>query len=301
MFVSRKKLLCIPLQAFHYHNLSRPSAAISSYLYQTPKLTQLSCFTSAPTMSAKTPPLDLLTLAFSSAAEFEAFLEREHATTPGLHLKLAKKSSGIASISAAEAVEVALCFGWIDGRANRLDDDWWTVRYTPRRPKSMWSQKNVGTIGRLLEQGRIRPAGLAAVEAAKVDGRWKRAYAGPASITVPDDFATAVAGDAAAAAFFEGLNKSDRYSVVWRVQTASPKFRTKRIEVLVQTLAAGKVPGGEAKLAGKSRKNTAFQKAVKTTTTVKRQVSSSRQPKSLGTVQDGRVRQPRREGLRRRL
>lgn len=264
-------------------------------------------FYSALKMSAKSSTPDLPTRSFSSPAEFEAFLEQAHATAPGLYLKLAKKSSGIPSISGAEAVETALCFGWIDGRANRVDDDWWTVRFTPRRSKSIWSQKNVHSIGRLTEQGRMRPAGLATVEAAKADGRWERAYAGPATIVVPDDLATALTADPAAAAFFAGMNKSDRYAVLWRVQTASPKSRPNRIEVLVQTLAAGKRPGAEAKLVEKSAKSNRVQKTTTTSTTKtklgKRQGSSSDKLESSRPVQyDHSVQssQPRREGLRRR-
>lgn len=197
----------------------------------------------------KAPPTDLPTHAFSSPADFEIFLEAEHATCAGFHLKLAKKSSNIPSITAAEAVEVALCFGWIDGRANGLDDKFWLVRYTPRRAKSIWSQKNVNTVARLIEEGRMRPAGIAAVETAKADGRWDRAYAGPATIVVPEDFQVALDAVPAAKAFFDWLNKSQRYSVLWRIETASPKARLGRIEALVQMLATGKVPGdkGEQK------------------------------------------------------
>ena len=135
-------------------------------------------------MSIKPLPSDLPVYSFSTIKDLELFLEPEHSTSSGFYLKLAKKASGIQSVSAAEAVETALCFGWIDGRANGLDQDWWLVRYTPRRAKSNWSQKNVNTVSQLLEQGRMRPAGLAAVETAKADGRWERAYAGPATITV---------------------------------------------------------------------------------------------------------------------
>jgi uncharacterized protein YdeI (YjbR/CyaY-like superfamily) len=206
-------------------------------------------------MSAKPLPSDLPIHCFSTANELEAFLERKHSTAPGFYLKLAKKASGIPSVSAAEAVETALCFGWIDGRSNGYDQDWWLVRYTPRRSKSIWSKKNVNTVGQLLEQGRMRPAGLAAVEAAKADGRWARAYAGPATMTVPDDFATALAVEPAAVSFFESLNKSDRYSVLWRVQTASPKSRCKRIGTMVQMLAEGKWPATLAPSVEKRKKN----------------------------------------------
>jgi uncharacterized protein YdeI (YjbR/CyaY-like superfamily) len=179
--------------------------------------------------------------AFVSAAEFAAWLDTEHARVPGLYVQIAKKSAGVPSVTATEAVEVALCFGWIDGRANRVDDDWFTVRYTPRRPRSVWSQKNVATVARLVAEGRMRPAGLAAVEAAQADGRWDRAYAGPATATVPDDLAAALAANPGAAAFFAGLDKTNRYSVLWRVHTAAtPQTRGKRIAACVQMLAEGR-------------------------------------------------------------
>lgn len=193
---------------------------------------------SSPTQNPTKPlPTDLPIRAFPSISEFEAFLEREHTTARGIHIKFAKKASGIASISAAEAVETALCFGWIDGRANPFDDKWWLGRYTPRRAKSTWSQKNVNTVERLTEKGRMRPAGIAAVEAAKADGRWDRAYAGPATIAIPDDLATALKADAAASAFLDNMAKSDRYSILMRLQIASPKLREQRIKNLVEKLA----------------------------------------------------------------
>ena len=181
------------------------------------------------------------TRAFPTAADFDAWLAAEHDRAPGLFVKLAKKSSGIPSLTAAEAVEVALCHGWIDGRGNRVDDVWFTVRYTPRRAKSVWSQKNVETVARLIAEGRMRPAGLVAVEAAQADGRWDRAYAGPATATVPHDLAAALAADPGAAAFFAGLDKTNRYSVLWRVHTAAtPQTRAKRIAACVQMLAEGR-------------------------------------------------------------
>jgi uncharacterized protein YdeI (YjbR/CyaY-like superfamily) len=181
------------------------------------------------------------TRAFPSAADFDAWLAAEHDRAPGVFLKIAKKSAGIPSITAAEAVEVALCHGWIDGRSNRVDDDWFTVRYTPRRPRSVWSQKNVETVARLIADGRMRPAGLAEAEAAQTDGRWARAYAGAATITVPDDLAAALAAEPAAEAFFAGLDKTNRYSVLWRVHTAStPLIRAKRIATCVAMLAEGR-------------------------------------------------------------
>lgn len=200
-----------------------------------PRVSSISMPAQANT-TTKAPPTDLPIRAFSSADEFETFLEREHTTAAGIHLKFAKKTSGIASVSGAEAVETALCFGWIDGRANPFDENWWLVRYTPRRAKSIWSQKNVNTVARLVEEGRMRPAGTAAVEAAKLDGRWDRAYAGPATMTIPDDLATALKADPAASAFLESMTKIDRYTLLLRLQTSSTKTRDQRIRTLVEKL-----------------------------------------------------------------
>ena len=130
---------------------------------------------------------DLPVLTFKSAVDFEAWLEERHGTSKGIWLKFAKKGTGIESISRAEAVEVALCFGWIDGQTASLDDAYWLQRYTPRRPKSKWSQINREKAEALIAQGRMRPAGLKEVEAAKDDGRWDQAYVSPKNMTVPED------------------------------------------------------------------------------------------------------------------
>ena len=187
-----------------------------------------------------TMPTDLPVLPFADQAALEAWLEAEHATAPGLYVRIAKKSSGVPSVNWEQMVEVLLCFGWIDGRANRLDDSFYLQRITPRRAKSVWSLKNVATVERLTAEGRMRPAGLAVVEAAKADGRWERAYAGPATITVPDDLAAALDAAPAARTAFAGLTGQDRYSVLHRVHTATTeKTRAKRIAALVDTLATG--------------------------------------------------------------
>jgi uncharacterized protein YdeI (YjbR/CyaY-like superfamily) len=201
-------------------------------------------------MTSKPLPTDYPYHTFSCKDDFETFLDRQHNTAPGIYLKLAKKKSGIPSITAAEAVEVALCFGWIDGWTRGIDEDWWMIRYTPRRSKSIWSQKNVDTVARLVAEGKMRPAGLACVEAAKGDGRWGRAYDGSATITVPKDFEEALGLEPTAKAFFETLSRTDRYSVLWRVQTSSPANRAKKIDAMVQMLATGSVPGRPATSAG---------------------------------------------------
>jgi uncharacterized protein YdeI (YjbR/CyaY-like superfamily) len=267
-------------------------------------------------MAPKPAPPDLPTHSFASARDLEAFLEREHLSLPGFHLKLAKKASGIASVTGAEAVEAALCFGWIDGRAGAVDHDWWSVRYTPRRPRSLWSLKNAQTVARLEQEGRMRPAGRAAVEAAKRDGRWERAYAGPATIEVQDDLKEALRRNEKARRFFEGLNSAGRYAVLWRVQTASPAARAKRIEALVRTLEEGKRPGDpvgktdaktakktNAKTNAKTGKTAAVRKTAKKKDATERRgesVTTSMQQEEEPPKQISETGQSRREGLRRR-
>jgi uncharacterized protein YdeI (YjbR/CyaY-like superfamily) len=187
-----------------------------------------------------TLPTDLPVLGFPDQAALEAWLETEAATAPGVYVKLAKKGAGVPSVTYAELVESCLCFGWIDGRSNRLDDSFYLQRITPRRARSVWSQKNVDAVEALILAGRMRPAGLAAVDAARADGRWERAYAGSATITVHDDLAAALAAEPAAQREFEALDGANRYAVLWRVHTAaSEATRAKRIAALVQLLRDG--------------------------------------------------------------
>jgi uncharacterized protein YdeI (YjbR/CyaY-like superfamily) len=186
-------------------------------------------------------PTDLPVLRFADQASFEAWLEAEHATAPGAYVVIAKKGAPEPTLAQAEMIESLLCFGWIDGRVQRLDEHYFLTRVTPRRAKSIWSQKNVEWVGRLIEAGRMRPAGLAAVEAAQADGRWGRAYAGSATITVPDDLAAALAASPAAQREFESLDGANRYAVLWRVHTAvTPEARARRIATCVEMLAEGR-------------------------------------------------------------
>ena len=202
--------------------------------------------------------------AFSSPAAFTSFLSTHHNTLPGFYLKLAKKTSGIPSITFPEATEVALCYGWIDGGGHTIDDTWCTVRYTPRRSKSIWSKRNVDTVERLIHEGKMTPAGLEVVDAAKKDGRWARAYAGPKDIQVAPDFQAALDRNEDAARFFRTLNSSGRYSVLWRIETASLKTRGKRIAEFVDMLAEERTPPlltgtkkSKAKETGKGKGSTA--------------------------------------------
>lgn len=187
-----------------------------------------------------TEPTDLPVMHFPDQAALEAWLEQND-NTPGVYVKLAKKGAGVSSVTYAELVESCLCFGWIDGRSNRLDERFYLQRITPRRARSIWSQKNVEAVEALTLAGRMRPSGQAAVDAARADGRWERAYAGSVTITVPDDLAAALAAEPAAQREFEALDGANRYAVLWRVHTAaSDSSRANRISSLVQMLAAGR-------------------------------------------------------------
>jgi uncharacterized protein YdeI (YjbR/CyaY-like superfamily) len=169
---------------------------------------------------------------------------REHgARTPGVWLKLAKKGAGTPSVTYVEAVEAALCHGWIDGQARRLDDSAYLQRFTPRRPRSVWSKVNRERALALIEQGRMAPEGLRQVELARADGRWDAAYDGPRTATVPDDLRAALDADAAAAAAFAALDGRNRYPVLHRVMTAvRPQTRARRVAQLVAMLARGERP-----------------------------------------------------------
>lgn len=186
------------------------------------------------------PPL--LTLA--DAAAWRSWLHQHHATNLGVWLCLAKKGeSDPTRLTYDEALDEALCHGWIDGQIRRLHERAYRQRFTPRRPRSAWSRRNVGIVQRLTEEGRMRPSGLAAVEAAKADGRWEAAYAGQASIEVPDDLASALVAEPAAQAMFGELTSQNRYSVLLRISSAKkPETRQRRIEKYVQMLARGETP-----------------------------------------------------------
>ena len=183
---------------------------------------------------------DLLTKAFPSAETFRAWLHREHDRCDGLWLKVAKKGTGVTSVTYAEAVDVALCYGWIDGQKARYDDTWFLQRFTPRRPRSVWSQINCDKVAQLLDQGLMQPAGLEQVERAQADGRWEAAYQGSRTITIPDDFQAALDANPVASAAFVGISRASRYAFLYRIQEAKrPQTRASRIETYVAMLAAG--------------------------------------------------------------
>ncbi|MEO8908441.1 MAG: YdeI/OmpD-associated family protein [Microbacteriaceae bacterium] len=152
-----------------------------------------------------------------SAAAWASWLEAQHATSDGVRLAIAKKGGAEPSVSYAEAVETALCYGWIDAQVGRLNDDHYLQLFTPRRTRSIWSQINRDKALRLIEEGRMRPAGLRQVESAQADGRWDAAYAPYSTATVPDDLAAALAASAAASAFFTTLTSQNRYAILFRI------------------------------------------------------------------------------------
>ena len=184
-------------------------------------------------------PDDLPIQHFHDDKEWEQWLS-DHSGSKGLWLKIAKKDSGIASVNYAQALDVALCHGWIDGQKRGFDEHFFLQRFTPRRPRSLWSKINIGKIEGLIASGRMQRAGLREVEAAKADGRWEAAYHGSSSMEVPEELATALAKNRKAKAFFDALDKTSRYSFCWRVHTAKkPETRIARAEKFVTMLAKG--------------------------------------------------------------
>ena len=192
-----------------------------------------------PAAKSATPPDASATL-FKSARAFETWLKRYHASSDGLWLKIAKRGARERSVTYPEAVEIALCWGWIDGQKKGLDDQHFLQRFTPRRARSMWSKINVDKVAALIEAGRMQAPGHAQIEAAKADGRWAQAYDGARTSTVPGDLLAALEAEPKAQAFFATINASNRYAVLWRIQTAvKAETRARRIAQLVQMLARG--------------------------------------------------------------
>ena len=185
-------------------------------------------------------PLELAPTLFKSAKAFEAWLKKNHATSEGLWLKIAKRGSNEPSVTYPEAVEIALCWGWIDGQKKSFDDQHYLQRFTPRRARSVWSRINVNKVQALIEAGRMQAPGQAQIEAAKADGRWARAYDSARTSTVPEDLQAALEAEPAAKTFFASINASNRYAILWRIQTAArAETRARRIAQLVEMLARG--------------------------------------------------------------
>jgi uncharacterized protein YdeI (YjbR/CyaY-like superfamily) len=217
--------------------------------------------------------------AFASAQAFERWLARNHDKASELYLRIYKKDSGVRSIKHAEAVEVVLCWGWIDGVRLSFDAESFLQRFTPRKPKSIWSQINCEHVARLIAAGRMTPHGLRQVEAAKQDGRWQRAYAGAKSATIPSDLRAAIAAVPAAEKTFNGLNKVNLYALGFRLGNLKTEAgRKKRIESFVAMLARGETlhpnGGGARKEAAKREASAEEKTAAKRKAGAKRKASA---------------------------
>jgi uncharacterized protein YdeI (YjbR/CyaY-like superfamily) len=179
-------------------------------------------------------------LPFASESEWEEWLEQNHAASGGVWIKMAKKDTGIESVRYPEVLESALCFGWIDGRREALDERFFLQRFTPRRERSRWSRINREKVERMIFEGRMRPAGLAEVERAKADGRWEAAYESQRNSTVPDDLQRELDARPSARAAFTELSRQDRFAILYRLQDAKrPETRARRVAEFVAMLDAG--------------------------------------------------------------
>jgi uncharacterized protein YdeI (YjbR/CyaY-like superfamily) len=177
---------------------------------------------------------------FSNAAKWNSWLACHHANTDGIWVRFYKKASGVDTVSYAQALDVALCYGWIDGQTKRYDELSFLQKFTPRRKNSMWSKLNIEHVARLTEAGLMMPAGIAEVERAQADGRWQAAYDKPSEMAVPDYFLAELSKYPKAMAFYQTLNKTNTYAIAWRLQTAkTEETRKRRQDKIIATLEAG--------------------------------------------------------------
>ena len=177
---------------------------------------------------------------FATQRAFETWMRRNHASSDGAWLLIAKVGADKPTVTYPEAVDVALCYGWIDGQKKSIDAYHWLQRFTPRRVRSVWSKANRAKAEALIQSGRMRPSGMAEIDRARSDGRWDAAYEGARTAVVPSDLRAALDAEPEAGAFFDGLDRANRYAVLWRVQTATrSETRSRRIQTLVAMLARG--------------------------------------------------------------
>lgn len=180
-------------------------------------------------------------VSFASSKEWSTWLAANHGKSNGVWLRFFKKDSGEKTVTYAEALDDALCYGWIDGQADKYDANSYIQKFTPRKPKSMWSKRNTEKAERLIEEGKIKKAGLQQVELTKADGRWQQAYDSPKNMKVPDDFLQQLSADTKAKTFFDTLNKTNLYAIAWRLQTAKkPETREKRLKQILEMMREGK-------------------------------------------------------------
>jgi uncharacterized protein YdeI (YjbR/CyaY-like superfamily) len=180
-------------------------------------------------------------ISFAGSKAWESWLKGNYTLQSGVWIKMAKKNSGVPSVTHLEALDVALCYGWIDGQARGLDETYHLRKFTPRRPRSLWSKINIGKVETLIQAGLMQPSGYAAIEAAKADGRWDAAYEPQSAATIPADFAAELAKHKQAEAYFTSLNKAAQYAFFWRLMTAkTPAIRANRLEKMLTMLREGK-------------------------------------------------------------
>src|SRR3984893_10213280 len=180
------------------------------------------------------------TMTFTSSDDLRSWFVKNCGQSDGIFMRIFKKLSGVSTVTYAEALDQPLCFGWIDGQKKPYDKQSWLQKFTPRRPKSGWSKNNTRHAERLIKTGEMAPSGLKEVKAAKADGRWKAAYDSFGNAVVPDDFIKELARNKKAYAFFETLNKTNLYSIAYRLQTAkTPATRQRRTHALIEKLARG--------------------------------------------------------------
>ena len=179
-------------------------------------------------------------LSFSTQHEWHDWLDKNYADENGIWLRFYKKDSEIVSVNHTEALDEALCYGWIDGQAKKYDEKSWLQKFTPRRERSIWSKRNIASVERLDKAGRMQPSGIKEVERAKSDGRWERAYDSPGKMKPPDDFLEELSRNKKAEKFFNSLNKTNKYSINWRLQTAkNPETRKKKMMKILNMLENG--------------------------------------------------------------
>jgi len=185
--------------------------------------------------------IDLQVIHFEKAAILNDWLEKNHLNSSGIWLRIFKKNSGVLSVNYDQALDEALCFGWIDGQVKSYDELSYIQKFTPRRARSMWSKRNIEHVKRLENEGRMRLSGIKEAEAAKTDGRWDNSYDSPSNMTIPEDFMNELSKDPVTAGFFNNLNKTNKYAIAWRLQTAKkPETRAKRMKAIIEMLSQGK-------------------------------------------------------------
>jgi len=184
---------------------------------------------------------DIPLIEFKTPRSFETWLSRHHTRSQEVRIKMAKKASGIRSITYAQALEIALCYGWIDGQSKSIDEDWFWQRFTPRRARSLWSKRNRDIVARLIADGRMKPSGRAEIDRAKADGRWDAAYDSPANAKVPSDLAASLRQSPGAKRFFQSLDARNRYAILHRLETAKkPETRARRLASFMEMLIEGR-------------------------------------------------------------